>query len=172
MQEGLNRLDLTFEKLDLQLVIDRYAVPGREELTFADFESMIMPKSPVFRMDMATRKVRKELSQESKQLLKKLLRKLIDSESEIEVLRERVRNHTNEEQRGLYDLLDRRDRGFLTTQEWEMAYEIHRDWLLPCGIKPNFELLVCRLARDKAAAKVTFGHFLEEIRMKSLKFYA
>jgi len=105
LQEGLNRLDLTFEKLDLQLVIDRYAVPGREELTFADFESMIMPKSPVFRMDMATRKVRKELSQESKQLLKKLLRKLIDSESEIEVLRERVRNHTNEEQRGLYDLL-------------------------------------------------------------------
>jgi hypothetical protein len=87
---GLERLGVSCDISDVNLVIDRYDSDRDGKLSFWEFSNALLPIDPISRDEIERRKAVWEVGYETKEVLRRVFKKIIDTESRMESIRERV----------------------------------------------------------------------------------
>lgn len=87
---GLERLGVSCDITDVNLVIERYDSDKDGKLSFWEFSNALLPIDPISRDEIERKKAVWEVSYETKEVLRRVFKKIIDTENKMESIRQKV----------------------------------------------------------------------------------
>ena len=114
---GLERLQLNVRRDDAALFFARYDSDQDGKLGFWEFCNALLPIEIRARTAVEQRHLGQEMSFETRELFMRILRKAIDSEVQMEMIRQKVSKALSTPLRHIFDKLDWLNRGFLTKSD-------------------------------------------------------